>query len=56
VGCLDYIMIEPSEMEVVSFGQLPDEELVTVDKALPSQVFPSDHISILADLRITKRH
>ena len=48
-------MVEPEAMEVISSAPLPDEALVTVDTALPSRVFPSDHVSIVADLRFKEQ-
>jgi hypothetical protein len=49
VACLDYIMVDG--FDVVAVAPMPDRDTCERDTALPSWQFPSDHISIMADLR-----
>jgi len=49
-GCLDYIFYEKSKFTVQQVAPLPDLEVVTQNTGLPSIVFPSDHIALIADL------
>lgn len=50
-ACLDYIFYHEKNLQVVQFVPLPTLEELTENTALPSVVFPSDHISLVADLR-----
>ncbi|XP_037088721.1 2',5'-phosphodiesterase 12-like, partial [Pollicipes pollicipes] len=50
VGCLDYIFYMADCMEVLQVVPLPSHEEVTRHTALPSVVFPSDHLALVADL------
>lgn len=43
-GHLDYVFVDQT-LDVFSVVPAPDHELVTQHKALPSVVFPSDHIA-----------
>ena len=49
VGTLDYIFYEATRLHVKKFVPLPCEEEVA-KTALPSQRFPSDHLSLCCDL------
>ncbi|KAJ8951873.1 hypothetical protein NQ318_019849 [Aromia moschata] len=49
--CLDYIYYETSNLEVTQAVPLPSHEEVTRHTALPSVVFPSDHIALISDLK-----
>lgn len=49
--CLDYIFYEKNNLGVAQVVPLPSHEEVTQHTALPSIVFPSDHISLVSDLR-----
>ncbi|XP_018561321.1 2',5'-phosphodiesterase 12 [Anoplophora glabripennis] len=49
--CLDYIYYEKSNLAVSQVVPLPSHEEVTQHTALPSIVFPSDHMSLVSDLR-----
>ncbi|XP_046399751.1 2',5'-phosphodiesterase 12 [Ischnura elegans] len=54
VGCLDYIFYSTdgdNPLRVEQVVPLPSEEEVTQNTALPSIVFPSDHLALVADLR-----
>lgn len=49
--CLDYIFYEKTNLEVEQVAPLPTEDELRLHIALPSVVFPSDHISLVSDLR-----
>ncbi|CAB3249897.1 unnamed protein product [Arctia plantaginis] len=49
--CLDYIFYETTNIDVEQVVPLPSVEELRLHTALPSVVFPSDHISLVADLR-----
>ncbi|XP_050996531.1 2',5'-phosphodiesterase 12 [Acomys russatus] len=50
-GCLDYIFIDFSALEVEQVIPLPSHEEVTTHQALPSVSHPSDHIALVCDLK-----
>ncbi|XP_014603536.1 PREDICTED: 2',5'-phosphodiesterase 12 [Polistes canadensis] len=50
-GCLDYIFYEKNKLEVEQVIPMPSLEEISVNIGLPSIVFPSDHISLCADLK-----
>ena len=47
-GTLDHILYNKSKLEVIEFLEMPDESLITQEGALPSTLFPSDHLRIEA--------
>lgn len=49
--CLDYIFYDKSSMTVRQVVPLPSHEEVIQHTALPSIVFPSDHIALVSDLK-----
>ncbi|KAM0733217.1 2',5'-phosphodiesterase 12 [Formica fusca] len=51
-GCLDYIFYERDKFEVEQIIPMPSKEELTLHTGLPSVVFPSDHISLCADLKL----
>lgn len=51
-ACLDYIFYEKENIKTLSFVPFPDESVLSQNTALPSQVFPSDHLALIADLRL----
>lgn len=53
-GTLDYVYVGTSRLRVKSVVPNPDEEDVTLHTALPSIVFPSDHIAQVCDLEFRK--
>ncbi|XP_078620221.1 2',5'-phosphodiesterase 12-like [Branchiostoma floridae x Branchiostoma japonicum] len=53
-GTLDYIMIDTCQLAVNQTIPMPTHEEVTANTALPSIVFPSDHIAIIADVEWKK--
>ena len=48
---LDFIYIEPSRFQVAEVASFPAEDVLRKDTALPSAVFPSDHLAVVVDLR-----
>ncbi|XP_028050379.1 2',5'-phosphodiesterase 12 isoform X2 [Monomorium pharaonis] len=51
-ACLDYIFYERDKLEVEQVVPMPSKEDLTLNTGLPSVVFPSDHISLCADLKL----
>nr|XP_023022672.1 2',5'-phosphodiesterase 12 [Leptinotarsa decemlineata] len=49
--CLDYIFYERNNFQVAQVVPLPSYEEVSANIALPSVVFPSDHIALVSDLK-----
>lgn len=49
--CLDYIFYDTKCLESLSFVPFPDESLLSENTALPSKVFPSDHLALIADMQ-----
>ena len=47
-GTLDHILYNKSKLEVIEFLEMPDESLIPQEGALPSTLFPSDHLRIEA--------
>ncbi|XP_013133622.1 PREDICTED: 2',5'-phosphodiesterase 12 [Papilio polytes] len=52
--CLDYIFYDKNGFEVEQVVPFPSIEELQAHTALPSIVFPSDHIAIISDLRFKK--
>ncbi|GLE01217.1 hypothetical protein PINS_up010047 [Pythium insidiosum] len=50
VGTLDYILVSASDLGVRQIFPLFSREDVSHEVALPSTVFPSDHVSLIADV------
>ncbi|NXA45278.1 PDE12 phosphodiesterase, partial [Nothocercus julius] len=50
-GCLDYIFIDKTALEVEQVIPLPSHQEVTTHEALPSVSHPSDHIALICDLK-----
>lgn len=50
--CLDYIYCEKNNFEVKQVIPLPSDEELTANQAIPSVLFPSDHIALVADLKL----
>jgi mRNA deadenylase 3'-5' endonuclease subunit Ccr4 len=48
---LDYIFISKDHFEVVTLAPMPTAEELEEETALPSSVFPSDHLSIAIDVK-----
>jgi hypothetical protein len=49
---LDYVFVQRAHFEVLGVAPFPEEALLQRYTALPSCVMPSDHISVLVDLRL----
>ncbi|XP_017773871.1 PREDICTED: 2',5'-phosphodiesterase 12-like [Nicrophorus vespilloides] len=49
-ACLDYIFVE-TKMSVVDYVPFPSEDILKKDEGLPSAVFPSDHLPLIADVK-----
>lgn len=47
---LDYIFVDSKNLAVKQVVPMPTHEEVTLHTALPSVVFPSDHIALICDL------
>ncbi len=54
VSTLDHIFIETPQLEVIQIVPMPTHEEVTQFVALPSVVFPSDHIALICDLKFNQ--
>ncbi|MGH0152048.1 UNVERIFIED_CONTAM: hypothetical protein FKN15_073263, partial [Acipenser sinensis] len=50
-GCLDYVFMDTRALAVEQVIPLPSHEEVTTHQALPSVGHPSDHITLVCDLR-----
>ncbi|XP_059160950.1 2',5'-phosphodiesterase 12-like [Physella acuta] len=48
---LDYIFIDTDKLQVTQVVPMPSHEDVTQNIALPSVVFPSDHIALISDIK-----
>ncbi|KAL3283062.1 hypothetical protein HHI36_006220 [Cryptolaemus montrouzieri] len=48
--CLDYIFYQKDNLKVCQVVPLPSNEELTENIALPSIVFPSDHVALISDL------
>lgn len=48
--CLDYIFYQTEKFKVTRVIEMPSEEELKVHTAIPSVVFPSDHIAIISEL------
>ncbi|KAK0044097.1 2 5-phosphodiesterase 12 [Biomphalaria pfeifferi] len=48
---LDYIFFDSDKLEVMHVIPMPDHDDVTAHQALPSVVFPSDHIAQICELK-----
>lgn len=51
-ACLDYIFIQNDKFKVTKVIETPDEDELKAHQAIPSVVFPSDHVAIVAELDI----
>lgn len=53
-GCLDYIYYERNSLNCDSVVPAPDHEDVIASDGLPSDVFPSDHLALVADMSYSR--
>jgi hypothetical protein len=49
---LDYIYVEKERYDVVKIAPFPSEEVLSENCAIPSEVFPSDHVSLVVDVQL----
>lgn len=49
--CLDYIFYEKAHLTVTQVVPLPSEDELRENSAIPSIVFPSDHVALVSDLK-----
>lgn len=49
---LDYVFIESDIMTVDAVSPFPAESILSENVALPSSVFPSDHLAVAVDVRL----
>lgn len=49
-GCLDYIFYQHDQLDIAQVVPLPSTEELQQHVALPSVVFPSDHVALVADV------
>ena len=47
---IDWIFFRPTELSLVARAPLVDASVLSKDVALPTAAFPSDHVSLVADL------
>lgn len=47
-GCLDYIFYRKLNISLEGFVPVPVEKVLSEYVALPSEVFPSDHVALIA--------
>lgn len=52
---LDYIFVEEDHFVVKRIAPFPDNATLMKNTALPSRVFPSDHLAVAVDLQFVKR-
>lgn len=50
--CIDYIFYQTDKLRVTKVVEMPEEEDLNAHIAIPSVVFPSDHIALVAELEI----
>ncbi|KAF5278710.1 hypothetical protein FQA39_LY18359 [Lamprigera yunnana] len=52
-GCLDYIFYDSTSFNVIDCVPLTDESILAKNVALPNEVFPSDHLALVCNLKWT---
>lgn len=50
--CLDYIFIQKDKFNVTKVVEMPTDDELSAHIAIPSVLFPSDHIAIIAELEM----
>lgn len=53
--CLDYIYYQMDHLQVERTVPMPTEEQLSAHIAIPSIVFPSDHVALVADFRFQEQ-
>lgn len=54
-ACLDYIFYQSTNLSVIQTIPVPSDEELRSHLAIPSVIYPSDHIALVADLEWTKK-
>lgn len=49
--CLDYIFYDTEKLQVTQVVPMPSVDELMAHTAIPSIVFPSDHIALICDLK-----
>lgn len=49
--CLDYIFYQTDHLQVERVIPMPSEDQLSAHVAIPSIVFPSDHVALVADFK-----
>jgi len=52
-GTLDYIFYQPEKAQVASVLEIPPEDALCSEIALPNSQFPSDHLAIVANFVVS---
>uniref|UniRef100_A0A2M4CRH8 2',5'-phosphodiesterase 12 n=1 Tax=Anopheles darlingi TaxID=43151 RepID=A0A2M4CRH8_ANODA len=55
-ACIDYIFYQTDLLQVTDVIPMPSEEELKMYEAIPSPVFPSDHIALVANLQWNAQH
>lgn len=50
-ACIDYIFYQSTNLSVIQSIPLPTEAELKTFQAIPSVVYPSDHVALIADLK-----
>lgn len=51
MGCIDYIFYETERLFLEKIVPLPTVKELQKNDAIPSEVYPSDHLALIADLK-----
>lgn len=51
---LDYIYIEKDRFTVSRIAPFPSDSILSENTALPSQIFPSDHLAVAVDIKFIR--
>ena len=51
-GCLDYILVQRDRLAVAGVAPVPSAAELAENEGLPAPAFPSDHISLVADVAL----
>jgi mRNA deadenylase 3'-5' endonuclease subunit Ccr4 len=51
---LDYIYVERHKFKVLKVAPIPTEDVLSENCAIPSEVFPSDHLALVVDVHLSQ--
>lgn len=54
-ACIDYIFYQSANLRVLQTIPVPSDKELQSHSAIPSVVYPSDHIALVADLEWIKK-